>query len=41
MGVRRWMIEIGYIDINTEVSLLSSHSSMLREAFGGSTTYHG
>ena len=27
----RWMIEIGPIDINTEVSLLSSYSAMLRQ----------
>ena len=29
IGVMRWMIDIGQIDINIEVSLLSSHSAML------------
>ena len=31
IGVMRWMIEIGQIDINTKVSLLSSHSAMMRQ----------
>ena len=31
IGVMRWMIAIRQIDINTKVSLLSSHSAMPRE----------
>ena len=31
IGVMRWMIEIGRVDIATEVSLLSSHLAMPRE----------
>ena len=28
IGVMRWMVEIGWIDIVTEVSMLSSHLAM-------------
>jgi len=31
IGVMRWMVEIGRIDIATEVSLLSSHLAYPRE----------
>ena len=31
IGVMRWIIEIGQIDINTELSLLSSHSMTSRK----------
>ena len=31
IGIMGWMIKIGCIDINTEVSLLSSHSAMPRQ----------
>ena len=31
IGVMRWIIEIGHIDFNIKVSLLSSHSAMPRE----------
>jgi hypothetical protein len=31
IGVMRWMVELGCIDIVTEVSLLSSHLAYLRE----------
>ena len=31
IGVMRWMIEIGRIDIITEVSLLSSYSAVPRQ----------
>ena len=31
IGVLRWMVEIGRIDIGTEVSMLSSHMAMPRE----------
>ena len=31
VGIARWMVEIGRIDIMTEVSLLASHSAMPRE----------
>ena len=31
IGVMRWMIEIGQIDNNTKISLLSSHSAMPRQ----------
>ena len=31
IGVMRWMIDIGHIDINIELSLLSSHSAISRQ----------
>ena len=31
IGVLRWMVELGRVDINTEVSMLSSHMAMPRE----------
>ena len=31
IGVMRWMVDIGRIDIATEVSLLSSHNAYSRE----------
>ena len=31
IGILRWMVEIGRIDIMTEVSMLSSHLAMPRE----------
>ena len=31
IGIMRWMVELGRIDIATEVSLLSSHSALPRE----------
>ena len=31
IGILRWMIELGRIDIITKVSLLSSHVALLRE----------
>jgi hypothetical protein len=30
-GVLRWMVELGRIDIMTEVSMLASHSALPRE----------
>ena len=43
IGAMRLTIEIGCIDINIKVSLLSLHSAMPRQggAFGGGFTYHG
>ena len=31
MGILRWMVELGWVDIATEVSLLSSHVALPRE----------
>ena len=31
IGIMRWMIELGRIDIATEISLLSSHNTYPRE----------
>ncbi len=31
IGIRRWMVDLGCIDIATEVSLLSAHSALPRE----------
>ena len=39
IGVMKWMIEIGHIVINIELSLSTSHSAMSNtDAFYGSTT---
>ena len=39
IGVMRWMIEIGWIDIKTKVSQLSSHSAMLRQGHLGAALH--
>ena len=31
IGILRWMVELGWVDIATEVSLLSSHVALPRE----------
>jgi len=31
LGVLKWIVELGRIDIMTEVSMLSAHNAMLRE----------
>ena len=31
IGILRWIVELGWVDIATEVSLLSSHVSLPRE----------
>jgi len=31
LGVLRWIVELGRIDIMTEVSMLSAHNAMPRE----------
>ena len=31
IGIARWMIELGCVDIATEVSMLSSHNAYPRE----------
>ena len=39
IGVMRWNIEIGWIDINTEVSLLSLHSAIPRQGHLGAALH--
>ncbi len=39
MGIYRWMIELGRVDIHTEVSILSSHMALLCQGHLEATLY--
>ena len=41
IGILRWMIELGRIDIITKLSLLLFHVALPKEGFKGSNTCHG